>query len=385
MNIAKSNTVATGLAMFSMFFGAGNLVFPLALGQYAQNHNPYAILGLLITAVGVPFLGLIAMTLFDGDYKKFFEKIGSVPGFLVTAVIMGLLGPFGAIPRCVAFSYSTIKLYLPSISLPLFSFISCLIILAFTYKKNRIVDILGKILTPILLISLIIIIGKGMYSSPASPEIDHSDWKIFVHGLKEGYQTMDLIGAFFFSAVALACLRKDIDTTDSSNYKKLAVKSFKASAIGAFLLSIIYIGFSFVSAYHSEHLSGMPADELAGMIAMHVLGPYAGIVACLAVALACLTTAIALAVVFADFINQDITNGKVSYEVGLLITLGITFFVAIMNFTQIAAFLGPILQITYPALIMLTIMNILNKLWGVKVIKLPVLIVFVASIIAYFV
>jgi len=385
MNLAKSNTVATGLAMFSMFFGAGNLVFPLALGQYAQNHTFYAILGLLITAVGFPFLGLIAMTLFDGDYKKFFEKLGSLPGFLVTVVIMGLLGPFGAIPRCVAFSFSTIKLYLPGISLPLFSFLSCLIIFAFTYKKNSIVDVLGKILTPILLISLLIIIGKGLYTSPATPIAAHSDWKIFVHGLNEGYQTMDLIGAFFFSAVALACLRKDIDTSNASNYKKLAIQSFKASAIGAFLLSIIYIGFSFVSAYHSEHLSGMPADELAGMIAMHVLGPYAGIVACMAVALACLTTAIALVVVFADFINQDITNGKVSYEAGLVITLVITFFVAIMNFTSIAAFLSPILQITYPALIMLTILNIIDKLYGVNSIKLPVLIVFVATLINYFI
>lgn len=371
--------------MFSMFFGAGNLVFPLALGQYAQDHNLYAVLGLLITAVGVPFLGLIAMTLYDGDYKKFFEKIGVVPGFLVTVIIMGLIGPFGAIPRCVAFSYSTIKLYLPGISLPMFSFLSCLVILAFTYKKNSIVDVLGKILTPILLVSLVIIIGKGIYSSPVSPIADHSDWKIFVHGLKEGYQTMDLIGAFFFSAVALACLRKDIDTSHAGNYKKLAIQSFKASAIGAFLLSIIYIGFSFVSAFHSEHLSGMPADELAGMIAMHVLGPYAGIVACLAVALACLTTAIALVVVFADFINQDISKGKVSYEMGLIITLVITFFVAIMNFTQIAAFLGPILQIAYPALIMLTVMNILNKLYGVEFIKLPVLIVFVVSLVNYYV
>lgn len=371
--------------MFSMFFGAGNLVFPLALGQYAQDHNFYAILGLLITAVGVPFLGLIAMTLYDGDYKKFFEKIGVVPGFLVTVIIMGLIGPFGAIPRCVAFSYSTIKLYLPGISLPMFSFLSCLIILAFTYKKNSVVDVLGKILTPILLVSLVIIIGKGIYSSPVPPIADHSDWTIFVHGLKEGYQTMDLIGAFFFSAVALACLRQDIDNSDAVNYKKLAIQSFKASAIGAFLLSIIYIGFSFVSAYHSEHLSGLPADELAGMIAMHVLGPYAGIVACLAVALACLTTAIALVVVFADFINQDISKGKVSYEMGLIITLVITFFVAIMNFTQIAAFLGPILQIAYPALIMLTVMNILNKLYGVKFIKLPVWIVFVASLVNYYV
>src|SRR5665647_1655937 len=98
----KSPIIATGLAMFSMFFGAGNVVFPLALGQIAQDKNFFAILGMLVTAVGVPFAGLIAMTLFNGDYRKFFARMGAVPGFIVVAIIMGLIGPFGAIPRCIA-------------------------------------------------------------------------------------------------------------------------------------------------------------------------------------------------------------------------------------------------------------------------------------------
>ena len=69
-----SNTIATGFAMFAMFFGAGNVVFPLSLGLMAQDKNIYAIVGLLITAVGVPFIGLMSMTLFNGNYKHFFEK-----------------------------------------------------------------------------------------------------------------------------------------------------------------------------------------------------------------------------------------------------------------------------------------------------------------------
>src|SRR3984957_3942591 len=95
----KSATIATGLAMFSMFFGAGNVVFPLALGKIAQDQNVFAILGMLITAVGVPFLGLVAMTLFNGNYIHFFERLGKVPGFLVVTAMLGLIGPFGAIPR----------------------------------------------------------------------------------------------------------------------------------------------------------------------------------------------------------------------------------------------------------------------------------------------
>jgi len=116
----QSNTLSTGLAMFSMFFGAGNVVFPLAMGQYAQDKNFFAILGLLITAVGVPFLGLMSMTLFDGDYRKFFGRIGKIPGFIIALAIMALIGPFGAMPRVIALSYSTAKNFFPKHYTPLF-------------------------------------------------------------------------------------------------------------------------------------------------------------------------------------------------------------------------------------------------------------------------
>src|SRR5262245_25771526 len=109
----KSTVLATGLAMFSMFFGAGNIVFPLALGQFTKDQTLYAVLGLTLSAVLVPFTGLISMILFNGDYRAFFQRMGKWPGFLVSVVIMGLIGPFGAIPRCVTLSYSTVAMFLP--------------------------------------------------------------------------------------------------------------------------------------------------------------------------------------------------------------------------------------------------------------------------------
>ena len=183
---SSTNTFATGLAMFSMFFGAGNVVFPLGLGQYAKDHNFYAILGLLITAVGVPFLGLIAVILFNGDYKKFFERIGAIPGFIVTAIILGLIGPFGAIPRCIVLSFATMKPYLPDyFTLPWFSFISCLIIFLFTIKRQSIVAILGYVLTPILLVSLAVIIIKGFISSPSLESSAYSSLKFLLKGSRK--------------------------------------------------------------------------------------------------------------------------------------------------------------------------------------------------------
>ena len=378
--------MTTGLAMFSMFFGAGNVVFPLALGVYAQDKNLFAILGMLISAVGVPFTGLIAMTLFNGDYKKFFERIGIVPGFIVAAAIMGLIGPFGAIPRCITLSYSTIKLYLPDmfLSLPMFSVVSCLIIFAFTIKRNSIIDVLGYVLTPLLLGSLSIIIVKGLFFSPAAPHVDYSQPEVFLLGLFEGYQTMDLLGAFFFSSVVLTCLEKGgASEGEHRNYKRLIFQALKASCIGAFLLSLTYVGFSYIAAFNSESLANVAKDELAGKIALLVLGPHAGLIAGIAVALACLTTAIALASVFAEFIHKDITLGRVNYGTSLVITLAISFFVSTLNFTGIAQILAPILQICYPALIVLSMVNIMFKLYHFMPVKVPVYTMFIISVIFF--
>lgn len=378
----KSTIVATGLAMFSMFFGAGNVVFPLALGQMAQDSNFYAILGMLITAVGVPFMGLIAMSLFDGDYKKFFNRIGVVPGFLVALIIMGLIGPFGAIPRCVALSYSTAKSFMPNVSLETFSILSCALIFLFTFRKNNILEILGYVLTPVLIGSLAIIIIMGLYTAEAQPVGNLNRFDIFLTGLKDGYQTMDLLGAFFFSSVIIAGLKETLPPGEATP-KSLIFTALKASCIGAILLGASYIGFSYVASYHSLSLSGIPSDELISKISQEVLGPYASIVASVAVAFACLTTAIALAAVFAEYIHYDITLGKVGYIPSLILTLVITYFVSTLNFMGIAAFLLPILQICYPALIMLCICNIANKLYGFHMVKLPVAITFISTLLAF--
>jgi branched-chain amino acid:cation transporter, LIVCS family len=385
-NVKKnySNILTTGLAIFSMFFGAGNVVFALAIGQWAQSHNIFAIIGLLITGVGVPLLGLISMTLFNGNYTHFFERIGKIPGFLVTVIILGLIGPFGAIPRCIALSYSTVNFYFSDTHFALFSFISCIVIYLFTFKKNSILDVLGYVLTPFLLFCLGLIIFKGILGSSEASIVDHQSMHVFFHGLKAGYQTMDLIGAFFFSSVVLSCLEKDVDPSDSKTYGSLIYLTLKAGAIASILLGAIYVGFSYIAAYNSALLEGVSHDELIGIVAQHVLGSCGGIVASLAVVLASLTTAIALSSVFAEFLHNDITRGKLGYQPSLIITLALSFAISTLKFEGIACVLLPILQIAYPALITLSVLNMAHKLIHFQPVKLPVLIVFLISIYAYF-
>lgn len=382
-NYLKLETLSIGLAMFSMFFGAGNVIFPLVVGQQAGDKNFYAVMGLILTAVVMPFAGVIAMILFEGNTRQFFGRLGKRPGLLLAFTIIALLGPLGSTPRCIALAYSTLKSSFPGISPIAFSASACAVILAFSFKKNHILSLLGWVLTPLLLGSLAIIILVGLFSTPNIQTVDQPISSMFLHGLKEGYNTMDLLAAFFFSSSILAILK--LRSTDMAAkgqcYLKLA---FQASIVGAFLLAIVYIGFSYLASFHGQALDIKGNDELLTAITMKIAGPYAGLLVCITIALACLTTAIALISVFADFFQKEIMKEKISYEISLVGSLTVTFFVSTFEFTGISAFLGPVLQIVYPGLIVLTFANIAYQLINFKPIKVPVFLAFVCSAFFYF-
>lgn len=367
--------IPIGLAMFSMFFGAGNVIFPLAVGQYAGDKNFFAMIGLILTAAIMPIAGVIAMILFDGNYKQFFGRLGKTPGFIVAFIVISLLGPLGSTPRCIALAYTTLKTCFLEISPTLFSALACGLILLCTIKKRHLLTLLGWVLTPVLLLSLLIIICIGLLTTPTVQTIDETKMHVFLHGLKEGYNTMDLLAAFFFSSTILNILRMRLKNSLEGH-----AHSFKtallASVIGATLLAAIYVGFSYLASFHGNELSTNGKDELLAAITMKIAGSSAGLLVCITIALACLTTAIALISAFADFFQKEVLKEKVSYEATLIGSLLVTFFVSTFKFTGISAFLGPTLEIAYPGLIVLTFLNIAFRLKQVAPIKLPVFFAF---------
>jgi LIVCS family branched-chain amino acid:cation transporter len=373
--------LSIGFALFSMFFGAGNIVFPLLAGQLAGDKALWSLLGLTITAVGVPFLGLFAMILFDGDYRRFFARLGRIPALLIVIAIMGLIGPFGALPRCIALSYATMKMFSPGVGPWLFCFISCLVIFLFTVRKSRIPDVLGYFLTPFLLCALAVITIKGMLVHPPVPHVlDLSNCDIFSYGFLSGYHTMDLLGSFFFFGIVIESLK----TISSRSKHSLYFNSLAVGFVGATLLAAVYVGLSLVASFHARTLAETPADLLLGTIAYTVLGSFGGIATCVAVILACLTTAIALAAIFAEFIHYDLFRDKLNYTWSLLVTLTVAFFVATLEFNGIESFLTPVIGVVYPSLIVLAIANIAHELWGFRYVKLPVGITFLISLIYSF-
>ncbi|MDP1881242.1 MAG: branched-chain amino acid transport system II carrier protein, partial [Parachlamydiaceae bacterium] len=282
--LLKSESLSIGLAMFAMFFGAGNIIFPLALGQYAGDKNFFAIIGLIITAAVMPMIGIIAMILFDGDYRSFFGRLGKYPGLLLALFMISLLGPLGSTPRCIVLAYSTLKMAFLDFNLPTFSAISCLIIYIFTMKQKNILKLLGWVLTPLLLLSLLLIILIGLFTGSESKIVEHSNMQMFLHGLNEGYNTMDLLAAFFFSSTIITILKiRFQEKNENKSYFKTAMQ---ASVIGASLLTLVYIGFSYIAAFHGNELSHLANEELLSAMTIKIAGPYAGILICIAIALA---------------------------------------------------------------------------------------------------
>ncbi len=378
----KHPALVTGCAMFSMFFGSGNVIFPLVIGQAALDQTPYAILGLLLTAVAMPFAGLMAMILFEGDYEKFFARMGKTAGFVVAVILVALMGPFGVLPRCVMVAFGTVKTVLPDLPVLPFTIGTLLLVFLFTFRKRAILQLLGYVLTPLLLVSLGVIIVKGLVDAPAAAAAEQAAGVVFLHGLKEGYNTMDLLAAFFFSGVVLTCLKAKIPE-GADRTKRIMRLTLQGSCVGAALLGLTYMGFCYVASFYGAGLTDVPADQLLASIALKVLGPSAGLVAAIVVASACLTTAIALAAVSAQFLHNDVCREKMSYIQALVWVLLCSFVVSTLEFVGIQRLLGPIVQVLYPALIVLAVVNIAHKLFGMQMVRRPVYAIFGASLASY--
>ena len=373
--------ISTGFALFSMFFGSGNLVFPISVGTQSQGHLFAAALGILSTGVIVPFLGVLGMMLFKGSLQDFFNCFGKKGLFIFSLVALSLMGPFGVLARCLTVAHGALTLLIPHISLPLTSLLLCTLIFFLTCKKNRIVTILGSILTPFLLVVICVIGFFGLTQGEYAPGKNIGDWTAFKIGFFQGYQTMDLLAAFFFSGFIIKYLH---DRFPQEAEDKPRLKIFAKSAIvGSLLLSFTYIALVVLGWIYHNELAGVAPPEMLGVIALSSLGSLAAPCVVLAVVFACLTTAIVLSCLFADFLRLEILRGKIGNNLSILLTLGIGFLVSTLEFSGIAKFLGPVLETIYPALIALTIVNISNKFWGIRATHWPFTLTILVKIFAF--
>jgi branched-chain amino acid:cation transporter, LIVCS family len=375
----RSAILTVGIALFAMFFGAGNVVFPLDLGRVVGDHVWYALLGIFLSAAVMPVLGILGSALFEGDYQAFFYRIGQIPGYILMLLCMLLIGPFGAIPRTITLAHKGFAQYFPWIPLPLFIVVALCLILYFTARENKIIDSIGTVLGPIKIVLLASVVIAGFFIPPHMNHTTYSALQCVVMGFQEGYKPMDLLGAMFFGKLILM----NMASAAYVSRRQLYVDVFKAGLIGALLLAVAYVGFMVVGALHGAAFSGVNSAQLIFALSDYVLGSF-GVLASFAVAMACLVTAIALTAVFADFISNVIFSKRVSYKQALVASVIVTGSFALLDFNGIMEFLWPILMLCYPAVIVLTIVNIAYKLYDVRLVKTPFYITLAISFAKFF-
>lgn len=383
------SVITAGFALFSMFFGAGDLIWPLIIGSDAGSMNFWTVSGFLITAVSLPLLGLCSLMLFLGDYRAFFGRVGKWPGFAVLLIVQLILGPIGSIPRLYTLAYATLKPYFVlEIGLLGFSILASIVVLLLTIRKQRIIDLLGVVLTPILLISIGAIVYVGFQNPPAAPIVDSTPWTAFSLGLGKGYNTLDMIASFIFAPFVLSYFIEGTESMETPESKKAVIrKMFIASCIAAGLLSAMYFSLSYLASFYGPILgANIPKEELLSTLSLYLLGPYGGLVASIAVLMACLTTAIPLTHIFGDFLRKDILGEKrISDVTALVVTLAVSAGLANLGFMGIASMLEPLLLMLCPALIVLCVVNSLEKLYNINLNRGPVYVTLGVSTIKLFV
>lgn len=361
---ARLKTVLTaGFAVFSMFFGSGNLVFPLVIGVNTAGSGAFSTMGLIVTGVIMPFLGLLGIILFDGDWRRFFVSIGKAPAFVLVFMVLSLLGPFGVIPRCILVTYGGASLWMPWLSFEVFAIIFCVITALLIWNHDCVIPIIGRILTPWLILGVVVIILAGLMANVGSEIDEVNPKKAFMVGLFEGYQTMDLLAAFFFSAAAIEYLKRYLGKREEESI--LSRWSLVACGIGAGLIALVYVGFVALGAKFSNHLVGVSPEQMLAQIASLALGKFAVPVVSITIALACLTTATVLAMLFSDFVHEDILRKRFNSHVSVIVTLVISFFISKVGFGSLREFLGTVLEVAYPALIIFTVSNIVAQIWKI--------------------
>ena len=347
-----------GFAIFTMFFGSGNLVFPLSIGYYSANSWLLGFLGLLLTGVVLPFLGLFVIKLHKGNYKNFFNEAGSIAGNIIPFFTLSLLGSFGVVPRCITVAHGGISHIFPELSLWVFASLFCIVSFFLCLKDQIMVKILGKWMSPILLIILVALIGFGIAKAPPL-NMATTESKAFIHGFLIGYQTMDLFAAFFFSALIFKQIQNSMPASTSD--KTILLFAVKSSIIGSLLLMIIYFGFVFLGAHYSFLLVNISPEYMLPTIINHVMGNSATLVLAIAIVLSCLTTAVALNNIYARYICSLLALDNKRFSNILLLTTLLSFIISLLDFRAIANFLAPALEVSYPALIVLTIMSICTQ------------------------
>lgn len=368
--ISFSDYAALGSLLFGMFFGAGNLIFPVFMGQMSGSEVLTASLGFIVTAVGLPFLGIVAMGLSRSD--GLFELVGRVHpvySYIFTILLYLTIGPFFALPRTGTVSYEIgLSIFVPEefAAVALAAFTLCFFgaALFFALRPNKILVWIGKVLNPLFLVFL----GILLVTSFAAPMGTYMEAAVrsgyttapFFKGFTEGYNTMDALAALAFGIIVV----KNIKALGVTEPREVALGTMKAGIVSVVLMSVIYLAMAVMGAASTGVMEPAKNGAVAlALIANYYFGSYGNLLLAIIVTLACLKTAIGLIVACAETFAQMFPH-SFGYRTYTVIFAAFSCVVANIGLTQLIALSIPVLMFLYPLAITLIMLALLSPFFN---------------------
>lgn len=364
--VSFGKALVLGFALFAMFFGAGNLILPPALGTICGSNWFFGFLMYILVDAGLAVIALLAFVRAKGDFmSEAARQLTPKTAFVLTFLNTLCLGPLIAIPRTASTTFDIAIRPLLGDPAPWVSWVFGTVyfgLVAFLcIRPGKVVDIIGKLLSPIMLVALLILIAVGI-AKPLGPIVPAATLsEALSGGLSAGYQTMDMLGALLLGVIALLSLRESGFTEEREQVKMVALGGFIA-AIGLF---VVYCGLAYLGATVSgdavlKVLAIKDRPALLIDITHYLVGPYGAFLLGLIVAAACLTTAIGLTSSCCQNF-EEITGGKLPYKPTMFVIICMSYMLSNLGTEMILSIAAPILDVIFPIYIMLVFLSFLPE------------------------
>jgi len=386
LKLSRTNYIVLGFTLFALFFGAGNLIFPAELGQYSGTKLFIAAFGFAITGVGLPLLGIMAIGFSNSNnLQALASRVHPIYGVLFTVMLYLTIGPFFAAPRTGAVAYEIgFAPFISEANLDVGLFIFTVVFFGITLwlslNPAKLVDRIGKILAPALVILLAVLLITA-FINPMSAIEDAKEAYItapFATGFIEGYNTMDALASLVFGIIIINA----VSQMGVKSRKGILSATGKAGFVAVALLGLIYLGIAYLGATTTGALglfeTGGPV--LSGA-ASHYFGTVGVVLLAILITLACLTTSIGLMTACGEYFNTLFPG--ISYKVFVTLFTVLTFGIANFGLEQIINYSLPVLMFLYPLAIAIIILAFTSPLFKHKQIVyiLTIIITFLVSII----
>jgi LIVCS family branched-chain amino acid:cation transporter len=352
-----------GFMLFALFFGAGNLIYPPILGMESGTSYLAAISGFVITGVGLPILAVTAISFVKDDARELADRVHPMFGLIFTSAVYLVIGPFFAIPRAATVGYEmSVEPFLnePStIMLVIFTVIFYILVYYVSLNPSKMVDQIGKYLTPILLIAIVVLSVGGFFllASPLGDPIERYMEAPFFTGFVEGYLTMDAIAALAFGIVVVNAFKERGVTTRENMVKS----TLKAGAVTGVALIAVYASIGWIGAKMASQGNFTNGGEILIAAADQIFGVYGALLLGVIVTLACFTTVVGLVVAVAQFFAK-VT--PISYKTLVLLVIIVSFAISNQGLETIISVSVPVLTFIYPIAIILILLTFLHRLFG---------------------